>query len=123
VAFAGPASADRTLLYQQISVLDCGSSGQLCGVVPTFEFFTVDREVDVTYTNFGGCFDVNLTILIDGQPASPARRLAPDQYAEFSGLRVKLGEHEIGVLAEGVTGGCNTGRLAAYSGRLQVSRA
>jgi hypothetical protein len=121
IAFAGPASAEDTLLYQNIDVPDCGSTGQVCGVVPTFEFFTLDREVSATYVNGAGCSDIDLTILVDGQPAAPPERLAPSTYRDLS-LHVKLGEHKMGVLAVGVTGGCNTGRLASYSGRLQVSK-
>jgi hypothetical protein len=120
LAFAGPASADHTLLDKTINVSDCGPAGQTCRVTPTFTFFAPDEHVTAEFIAGGdGCSSIVAHIVIDGN-TYPGSKVGPNQSDGGHELQVKPGFHKIGVLTDGVDGGCNTGHLASYSGRLLV---
>jgi hypothetical protein len=120
LALAGPASADHTLLDETIIVSDCHSSGEECGVVPTFTFFAPDHQVRVTFIGGDGCSTIAAHTVIDGDPNTGQTSFVDPHQSKWGDEPVKLGFHKITVETGGVLGGCNTGRLASYSGRLLI---
>jgi hypothetical protein len=121
LALACPASADHALLDKTINVPDCQASNEKCSVVPSFTFFTPESQVKVTFIADGGCSTITAHIVIDGNDNYTGLPVAPNQSNEFD-TYLDPGFHKISERAEGdlLAGGCNTGRLAFYSGRLLV---
>jgi hypothetical protein len=67
------------------------------------------------------CSDIIAHLLVDGVERSRSAPLAPGASTGVLDLGpVSPGTHQVGVQAEGILGGCNTGHLAAWSGTLSV---
>ena len=68
------------------------------------------------------CSDIRVRFLVDGSPVTdfsdPLN--AGESTGEVDLGPVPLGTHALGVQAEGVLGGCNSGRLASWAGELDV---
>jgi hypothetical protein len=120
LALASPASA---ALDRYVEVVGCNQppGQQKCPTVPSVTF---DHEgapgVRIAFTaNSGHCSDIIANIIVDGMwvggiVVGPGER--------DGGIVVPLaaGSHTIGVQGEGMTGGCNTGRLDSWGGTLHV---
>jgi hypothetical protein len=120
LAVASPASA---ALDRYVEVVGCNQPAgqQKCPEVPSVTF---DHEgapgVQIFFTaNSGHCSDIIANIIVDGTwvggiVVGPGER--------DGGIVVPLtaGTHTIGVQAEGLPGGCNTGRLDSWGGTVHV---
>ena len=123
LATAGSASANgwHTVLDESLNAA-CTGASQLCGDPFVWQFTTLSPEVNVEFTAGGaGCSSITPVITIDGlvMPAQPT--VAPGQSTGGRDFHVGIGRHTIGVDAVGVTGGCNTGKLASYQGHVHIN--
>jgi hypothetical protein len=120
LALAGPASAVN--LDQYIEVPQCQpATGQLCPQVPTVNFSTQnERSIKVEFTgNRNGCSDIIAHIFFDGNEWG-SNRVGPRQTDGGYEIPVTPGRHTIGVQAEGIEGGCNTGVVTAWGGTVHI---
>ena len=122
LATAGSASANgwHTVLDESFNAA-CTGVSQLCGDPAVWQFTTLSPEVNVEFTAGGaGCSAIRPVITIDGlqMPAGPA--VDAGQSNGGQDFHVGIGRHTIGLDAVGITGGCNTGKLACYQGHLHV---
>lgn len=114
-ALAAPSSADT--FDHRITVENCKKPWtQLCKTIPTWDAnITLPTNVEVI-ADPTHCSDIIAHVLVDGREVA-ADVLGPgESTAEY---RLPLGEHTVGVQAEGVDGGCNRGYLAAWGGTLR----
>ena len=115
-----PAYAATTTTSHSISVL-CTGGGQVCD--PPFTVTATTAGVlQAEYVTPGHCSDMRVTFAVD----SVVQYTSPFLGAFASTGVVDLGPvtpgtHTVSVQAEGTTGGCNTGSLAAWEGTLLVT--
>lgn len=102
-------------------VVNCGGSGQDCGVQYT-QTVSTGRDLAITVaTAPSHCSDIDVDVFVDGQIVGNTGVLAAGQTsAVIQGGPVSPGNHEIGLLAHGHVGGCNTGTLSSWAGTLTV---
>jgi hypothetical protein len=120
LAIAGPASAVATDKY--IEVPQCQpATSQLCPQIPTVAFTVLnERSVKVEFTgNRNGCSDIIAHIFFDGNEWG-SNRVRPGQTDGGYEIPVTRGNHTIGVQAEGIEGGCNTGVVTAWGGTVHI---
>ncbi|MBJ8343913.1 hypothetical protein [Antrihabitans sp. YC2-6] len=118
VAFAAPASA-ATVTNHPIAVSNCNSTGQICAERPTVTVNT-NSGLKVEFTaSRAHCSDMIAHIYIDGAEWGSAK-VGPGQRDGGYFIPVTPGTHDVSIVAEGVTGGCNTGKLASWAGNLRV---
>ena len=123
LATAGSASANgwHTVLDESFNAA-CTGAGQLCGDPAVWQFTTLSPEVNVEFTAGGaGCSTIVPVITIDGLMMPPQSAVGPGQSTGGQDFHVGIGRHTIGIDAYGLTGGCNTGKLASYQGRVHVN--
>ena len=88
----------------------------MCGTVPTAYVGAV-MAPSVSFTANGNhCSDMIAHVIVDGQEVGSAQ-VGPGQSTPFYDL-VSYRSHTVGVRAEGVPGGCNTGGVSAWGGTL-----
>lgn len=109
-------------IEQYIEVAQCQpATSQVCPQVPEVTF-TAD-EADfylVQFTaNQNHCADMIAHVLIDGYQQFSAR-VGPGQTAQKN-LFVTSGNHVLGVRAEGIEGGCNTGVVNSWGGTVRIN--
>jgi hypothetical protein len=119
----GDASADTTTSYP-LGVTDCQTATELCAVIPT----VIVQTSSVLMVNFTAsplhCSDIIVHILVDGAEKYVSGALAPGASTGVQNLGpVPGGTYTLGVQAQGVLGGCNSGTLASWSGTLDVTTA
>lgn len=129
---AGPVSADETLMTEKyIAVENCSAvgSGQFCPATrPSWETGTLTQfttparsdSVKVEFTaNQNHCADMIAHIFFDGHEWG-SNVVHPGQTDGGYEIPVDYGLHQIGVQAEGLPGGCNTGSVSAWGGVLRI---
>jgi hypothetical protein len=110
-------------LDRSIGVAECTQppGDQKCAEVPsvTFDATTPAAIVDFT-ADPAHCSDIIVHVIVDGTEWG-AFIVGPGE--RDGGLRIPLsgGRHTIAVQAEGMAGGCNTGRLASWGGKLHIT--
>jgi hypothetical protein len=120
VALARPAFAVN--IEQYIEVPQCQpATSQVCPQIPEVNFTSSSGEfVLVQFTaNQNHCADMIAHILIDGYPQFSAP-VGPGETVERK-LGVGGGDHVLGVRAEGIHGGCNTGVVHAWGGTVRIA--
>jgi hypothetical protein len=116
LALASPASA--TVINQYIEVPQCEQpQTQWCKQIPTVNFRAkADGPWNVEFTaNQNGCSDMIAHIILDGNEWG-SHIVSPGGNDEGYEIPLTKGEHTIGVQAEGIEGGCNTGFISAWGG-------
>jgi hypothetical protein len=110
----------QTTSYGPFSVVNA-SAGQLSSPYFTFSVTTAS-QLDVEYVaSAGHCSNVIMHFLVDGIERAVSATLAPGQSSGFFTLGpVSPGTHLVGLQAEGVVSGCNTGQLAGWGGIANV---
>lgn len=120
VALAAPASAVN--ITQYIDVPACEEpQTQVCKQIPAVEFpVHGERSILVEFTaNQNHCADMIAHIIYDGTEWG-SNRVGPGQSDGGYEIPVTRGNHTIGVQAEGIEGGCNTGSVSAWGGTLHI---
>ncbi len=117
LALESPATAKPFTQYNYIDVPNCPPpQGQVCGTVPTAYVGAV-MAPSVSFTaNFNHCSDMIAHVIVDGQEVGSAQ-VGAGQSTPFYDL-ASYRSHTVGVRAEGVLGGCNTGGVSAWGGTL-----
>jgi hypothetical protein len=101
-------------------VATCGTTnGQHCPDIPKNSVNTFGPLVMQFTASTAGCSSLSVQILVDGVPRS-LNVLSPGQQTPAVRAWVPSGTHEVAVQAVGVKGGCNSGTLTAWSGKLNV---
>ncbi len=125
LAFAAPASA--VSVEQYVEVPQCQpATSQVCPQVPEVTFAAGNGRsgewVVVQFTaNQNHCADMIAHILIDNYPQFSGR-VGPGQSVKRT-LAVSSGNHVLGVRAEGIAGGCNTGVVNSWGGTIRIDSA
>jgi hypothetical protein len=122
LTFASPASAMPLDVTKYIEVPDCKTTTQVCPIVPSVEYWLTSPEIKVTFTaNRNHCAPIIDRILIDGYEWG-FRVVEPGQSdgGQIIPIHPVPGYHKIGVKAEGIKVGCNTGYIGAWGGNLRV---
>ena len=116
------AAAATTTVPFPVSVPDCQTSTELCAVIPT-EQVTTSSVLTVDFTaSPSHCSDIIVHILVDGVEKFVSGPLAPGVGTGVENLGpVSSGGHTVGIQAEGVIGGCNTGVIASWGGTLDIT--
>jgi hypothetical protein len=118
IAFASPASA--VSIEQYIEVPQCQpATSQDCPQVPEVNFTAGGEFVLVQFTaNQNHCASMIAHILLDGYPqfSAPA---GPGQTVQRK-IFAASGNHVLGVRAEGIEGGCNTGVVNSWGGTVRI---
>jgi len=120
VALAVPASAVNMSQYIEVPACEQPQT-QFCTPVPSVDF-TVhgERSILVEFTaNQNHCADMVAHIIFDGTEWG-SNRVGPGQSDGGYEIPVTRGNHTIGVQAEGIEGGCNTGAVSAWGGTLHI---
>lgn len=122
VSSAAPASAVDVTQYIEVS--DCDQpQTQWCTPIPSVDIFTVDdeRSILVEFTaSRNHCSDMIAHIIVDGDEWA-SNRVGPGESDGGYEIPVTPGPHTIGVQAEGIEGGCNTGYVASWGGTLRIA--
>jgi hypothetical protein len=107
-----------------VGVNNCiaGGTPELCAPIPTVPLPT-DGVLQVEFAaSTGHCANVIAHLLVDGVERSVSGALPP---GESTGVQdfgpIAAGVHAVGVQAEGVVGGCNSGSIASWSGTLTLT--
>ena len=117
VALAGPASAKPFVQDSYIEVPQCHpATSQLCPQIPTASIGAIMAPT-VTFTaNSNHCSDIIAHVFIDGVEFG-SDLLEPGETTPEFPLE-DLQPHTVGIQAEGIPGGCNTGHVDAWGGTL-----
>lgn len=121
-ALALATQASATVIDQYIEVPACDQpQTQLCTPVPTVPFRAkYDGPILVEFTaNQNHCADMIAHIIVDGTEWG-SNKVGPGQKDGGYEIPLAAGNHTIGVQAEGVEGGCNTGSVSAWGGTLHI---
>jgi hypothetical protein len=122
LALAGTASA--VTIEQYVEVPNCQpATSQKCPQIPEVNFTASDDgSVLAQFTaNSNHCSDIIVDILLDHYQQWQSARVGPGQTVTLGkGFYVTRGNHVLGVRAEGILGGCNTGVLNAWGGTVRV---
>lgn len=132
--FAGPAAADEKLITEKyIATEECATvgAGQVCPVVNDYwptktQFFARPPAIKVEFTaNQNHCSDMIAHVWISGPGYHGdewgSNIVHPGQ--SDGGYEIPVhdaGLHQVGIQAEGVEGGCNTGSVDAWGGMLRI---
>ncbi len=120
---AGPASAAPLVKEQYVEVPDCKTTTQVCSIVPSVEYWFTTPEIKVEFTaNQNHCAPMIDHIMIDGYEWG-FRVVDPGENdgGQIIPIFPVPGYHTVGVKAEGIKSGCNTGFIGAWGGMLRVS--
>lgn len=123
LALAAPAPARPPFpIVQAVGVANCTQAeGQLCpGILsaPPIDPRTPTVKVEFT-ASADHCSEIIARIIVDGNRWISSR-LGPGESDGGYNIPLGPGQHSIGVQGEGITGGCNTGRLASWGGTLRI---
>lgn len=126
---AGPASAVRTVAPDEATGIlqwDVGASecepppDQWCTPVSVVTIDTTGEPSKMGFAvNEEVCGDIVMHIRVDGRELL-SQRAEPNEVRGGYIFDVDPGPHTIAAEAEGITGGCNTGRLDSWSGLIQI---
>jgi hypothetical protein len=130
VALAGTAwskapPATRTFSTGQF-VVNCTSTGQVCSP-PKKLTLTPPGPGTVTKIRYTTspqhCSALKLQVLRNGQVVATSKRIeAGQQTAQFDpGIKVPKGQSKLGFRAKGFLGGCNTGFVGSWGGKITVT--
>jgi hypothetical protein len=122
IALASPAPARPPFpINQVVGVANCSQpEGQLCPGIPSAVIDPRTPTVKVEFTANGEhCSDIIAHIIVDGQEWG-SKVVGPGQSDGGYEIPLGSGQHYIGVQGEGITGGCNTGKLASWGGNLNI---
>jgi hypothetical protein len=128
LAFAGPASADvKPITEKSISIQNCNvvGSGQVCPANPDnwaakTQFYAHEGSIKVEFTGTqNGCSDIIAHVYFDGDEWG-SNRVGPGQGDGGYEIPVDAGLHQVGIQAEGLPGGCNTGSVSGWGGTLRI---
>jgi hypothetical protein len=117
------AAADLTRSFAVgVNGCDNAATEQLCTPVPAVALPT-DGVLKVAFeASATHCSSIIAHILVDGAERFASEVLAPGQGVGAQDFGpVPAGVHTVGVQAEGVPGGCNTGSLAIWEGTLALT--
>ena len=94
---------------------------QLCTPIPSVAVPTGDQYLTVEFiASPNGCSDMIAHVIVDGREWG-SDRLGPGQGTLGLANEVGSRTHTVGVQAEGIEGGCNTGYLSSWTGTLHIS--
>jgi hypothetical protein len=125
LTLASPASAKPIVTTHYVEVANCVGHSQFCPVnIADAPSFTVNNglfPMVVEFTaNQNHCSDMIAHIIVDGREWG-SNVAHPGQSDGGYEIPASPGKHTIGVQAEGVPGGCNTGYVAAWGGTVAVT--
>lgn len=125
LAAAVPASAAPDLTTVHVVQLCTSSQNpQFCNGIERATFTTTEQFPNM-FVEFiadrGHCSDIIVRITVDG-PVRAERQLAPGASTNAIFVDLDAGKHFISVIAIGVPGGCNTGKLGSFEGDLILQR-
>jgi hypothetical protein len=122
LALAPPAAAGPLVLDEYVEVQKCiQESGQLCPPVVYRQAYIDTRSVKVEFTASGRhCSEVIAHVFADGREWGSKRILPGQSDGGYEIPVATVGLHKFGVQAEGVTSGCNTGKLDSWGGTLHI---
>lgn len=119
----GAAADDLTRSFD-VGVGACDAAGfaQLCTPVPSVALPT-DGVFRVAFdASINHCSAIIAHVLVDGVERFASGALPPGQSTGLLDFGpIAAGVHAVGVQAEGVTGGCNTGSLGSWEGTLSLT--
>lgn len=115
--------------YQQYGIaVNCTSTGQLC--TPAYQVaVSTARNIFVRFTaSPQHCSNINAYVSVDGTQYYSLYNMSPGATTGYVQLNeaaagfgaFSAGTHTVSVQAEGITGGCNYGRLTSWTGTLEV---
>jgi hypothetical protein len=117
VAVAGPASAKPYVQDSYIEVPQCQpATSQLCPQIPTASVGAIMSPAVSFTANTNHCSDIIAHVFIDGVEFG-SDLLEPGETTPDFPLE-SLQPHTVGIQAEGIPGGCNTGHVDAWGGTL-----
>src|SRR6478609_6176356 len=117
LALAGPASAKPFVQESYIEVPQCQpATAQLCPQIPTAGIGAIMSPTVSFTTNTNHCSDIIAHVFIDGVEVG-SDLLEPGETTPEFPLE-DLQPHTVGIQAEGIPGGCNTGHVDAWGGTL-----
>lgn len=120
LALPSLAGDDDFHAYGPIAVRSDGD-GELSTGIYTINVTTVGTLMVNYVAPRTHCSSLRMHFLLDGRQKSVSGEIAPGQRADFVDLGpVSPGSHVIGLQAEGIPGGCNTGRIQAWEGSAEV---
>ncbi len=120
LAAPGFAAEDDFHTYGPIAVQSNGD-GELSSGTYTIRLATAQTLMVNYVASRAHCSSLRMHFLLDGQERSVSGEIAPGQRTGFVDLGpVSPGNHLVGLQAEGIPGGCNTGRLLAWEGSAEV---
>jgi hypothetical protein len=136
LGLASPASADEKLITEKyIATEECGAvgAGQICPVDTNYwptktQFLARPPAIKVEFTaNQNHCADMIAHVWIAGPGYNGSEwgsnTVHPGQ--SDGGYEIPIndaGLHQVGIQAEGIEGGCNTGSVSAWGGMLRISQ-
>jgi hypothetical protein len=117
LAFAGQASAKPYVQDSYIEVPQCQpATSQLCPQIPTASVGAIMSPTVSFTANTNHCSDIIAHVFIDGAEFG-SDLLEPGETTPEFPLE-DLQPHTVGIQAEGIPGGCNTGHVDAWGGTL-----
>lgn len=117
LALAGPASAKPYVQDSYIEVPQCQpATTQLCPQIPTASVGAIMSPTVSFTANTNHCSDIIAHVFIDGVEVG-SDLLDPGEITPDFPLE-DLQPHTVGIQAEGIPGGCNTGHVDAWGGTL-----
>jgi hypothetical protein len=117
----GTTNAANVSKSQPFSVA-CSSSGQVCAESYTQTVTTSSVLILEFQSEYTGCGDFSVTFRLDGVQVYSSPVLTPFATTGPIDLSpVSFGSHQLEIRATGVAGGCNTGTLTEWAGRLDMS--
>ena len=107
-------------------MVTCTSTGQVCSPAKSLRINAPrrGRVTSVRYTTSGAhCSTIVLQVVRRGQVLATSGRVEPGETSErFNpGISVRKGRSRLGFRAKGFTGGCNSGRLGSWGGKITVT--
>lgn len=124
-AWSGGTAATRSYATGQF-VVNCTSTGQVCKPAKQLTM-TPSRRGTVTSVRYTTspqhCSALVLQVVRSGKVLATSHRIeAGDQTEVFStSIRVPKGASKLGFRAKGFLGGCNTGRVGSWGGKITVT--
>ena len=125
LAPAGPASAKPIVTDHYIEVANCVGHSQFCPVniadAPSVTFNNgLFNPVVEFIANPNHCSDMIAHIIFDGREWG-SNVVHPGGSDGGYEIDAGSGQHTVGVQAEGIPGGCNTGYVSAWGGTLRIT--
>ena len=117
LALAGPAAAKPFAQDSYIEVPQCQpATSQLCPQIPSASVGAVMSPTVSFTANSNHCSDIIAHVIIDGEEFGSDLLEPGETTPEFP--LADLQPHTVGIQAEGIPGGCNTGHVDAWGGTL-----